>query len=105
MGSEKQDINHKQLKLIADMNTDAIALCSQTSHLMDVHRKANFKREFKKEYSSICKEEEIKGSLFGSDLSEKVKNLNETNKLTRMMTYRKRKYPFLENKKKQPQNR
>ena len=101
----KQDISHKQLKDIADMNTDAIALCSQTSHLMDMFRKMNFKREFKKEYMSICKEEDIKESLFGSNLPEKVKNLNETNKITKMMTYKKRKFPFLEEKKTHPQNK
>ena len=93
-GSET--ISAQKFKELNNINTDALALLTQATHMMDIFRKLNFRKEVKREYSSICKEEEIRENLFGNDLAEKVKVITETNKLTNMMSQRKRKYPFLD---------
>ena len=103
-GSET--LSAQKFKELNNINTDALALLTQATHMMDVFRKLNFKKEFKREYSSICKEEDIRENLFGKDLAEKVKVITETNKLTNMMTsQRKRKYPFLDKSQQSQQNR
>ena len=107
--STKQEVSDEKFKEMNSINTDAITLFSQATHMMDIFRKMNFRKEFKREYSSLCKEVEIRENLFGKDLAEKVKSISETNKLTNLMSgSRKRKHGFLDrNQQRQPnyQNR
>ena len=95
-GSEKPTLENMQE--INNINADALALFSQSSYMLDMYRKNNFQREFKYEYKSICKDEEIKGQLFGKDLGEKVKAMTEVNSISNKLSKkhyssnRKRKY-------------
>ena len=106
MLQNKKGKNEKQEKM-AEESADAIALIANASHMLDVYRKSNFKRGFKEEMSSICKDEPISDKLFGTDstLTEKVKNITDLNKLankvSRRSPYKKRRFPFLGNRDRQ----
>ena len=92
-----------KLQEINTCSADAIALISNASHQLDIFRKTNFKRGFKNEMSSICKDEPIKDLLFGNEteLTEKVKHIGEVQKLSYKVNkkvnteFKKRKNPFL----------
>ena len=96
---DKLEDTMEKFREITTQNTDTLALLSNSSHMIDAFRKQNFRKEFRNEYSSICKEEEVRDQLFGKDLTEKVKQITDVNKLSRKMSRqftRKRKNPFLE---------
>ena len=83
--------------------SQTIGILCDSSHELDLRRRWLFKSEMKEEYKALCSESNpVKGELFGDQLSQSVKDLNETNKVTSRLTKKKQShrhtptsYPFL----------
>lgn len=85
-----------------DVLVNAISLCCQASHDMDLQRRQLYKDCINEEYKALCQDSyPVQNLLFSKDLGERIKNLNETMKITRSLTTRvtgrgrKRAFPFL----------
>ena len=67
--------------------SDATSLLADSSHELDLRRRAGFRPELKEEFKSLCGESEpITDLLFGSELGSTVKNLSDTSKVTKQIT-------------------
>ena len=65
-----------------EVMAQAIALVADSSHELDVRRRAKFKVGLKPEYKSLCNDNApVKTLLFGEELSDKIKDIKETNKI------------------------
>ena len=63
--------------------SQTIGILCDSSHELDLRRRWLFKSEMKEEYKALCSESNpVKGELFGDQLSQSVKDLNKTNKVT-----------------------
>ena len=61
----------------------ATALIADSSHELDLRRRQNFKPGLKPEYKSLCSDNApVTTLLFGEQLSDQVKDIKETNKIT-----------------------
>ena len=75
--------------------SQAIGILCDTSHEVDLRRRWLFKPEMKEEYKSLCSEANpVTGELFGDQLSQSVKELQETNKVTSKLTKRSHKHGY-----------
>ena len=59
----------------------AIALVADSSHELNVRRRVKFKVGLKPEYRSLCNDNAPVKTLFGEELSDKIKDIKETNKI------------------------
>ena len=74
--------------------SQSIGILCGSSHELDLRRCWLFKSEMKEEYKALCSESNpVKGELFGEQLSQSVKDLNETNKVTSRLTKKKQSHP------------
>ena len=77
------------MELLSVLSKTIGILCT-SSHELDIRRRWLFKSEMKEEYKALCSESHpVEGELFGDQLSQSVKDLNETNKVTSKLTKRK----------------
>ena len=75
--------------------SQVIGILCHTSHEVDLHRRWLFKPEMKEEYKTLCSEANpVTGELFGDQLSQSVKELQETNKVTSKLTKRSHKHGY-----------
>ena len=66
------------------MLADGVTLLANGSHKLDVFRRHAFKGDMKDEYSSICTGSyPAKGSLFGPDMHERIREVNESLRVAR----------------------
>ena len=64
------------------MSAESLNLQANTSHFIDVERRLNFKKEIKDEFASLCTNSyPVEDMLFGQELQEKIKSVDETAKL------------------------
>ena len=74
--------------------SQSIGILCGSSHELDLRRRWLFKSEMKEEYKALCSESNpVKGELFGEQLSQSVKDLNERNKVTSRLTKKKQSHP------------
>ena len=63
---------------------DVVALLAHSSHALDLFRRHAFKGELKEEYSSLCGgAHPVVGALFGPNVQDRVKELNDTLRMAR----------------------
>ena len=63
---------------------DGVALLAHSSHALDLFRRHAFKGELKEEYSSLCDgAHPVVGALFGPNVQDRVKGLNDTLRMAR----------------------
>ena len=79
---------------------DGVAMMSHASHSLDILRRQCFKGELKEEYNSLCSPKyPVSGSLFGENVNERIKEVNETMRVAkctrRFQPYKNRRFPFL----------
>lgn len=99
--------NKKEVSIIQDGKimefvSDGVALLSKASHCLNIFRRQAFKGEIKEESTFLCNASSLVcGRLFGDNLGEKIKDLNESMRVA-MQTYclfhpfRKNRFPFLD---------
>ena len=64
------------------MSDESLGLQAHTSHFIDVDRRLNFKKDIKEEFASLCTNSyPVEDMLFGQELQEKIKSVDETAKL------------------------
>ena len=85
VNGEEQSSTEKILELTTH-TADSMALLTNASYQLDMVRKSVFQKDFRHEYKSICKDENISGKLFGQDLKEKITEITEVNKVTSKIT-------------------
>ena len=94
----------KDISDLLNIQSDATTLLAQSSHMIDLFRRQNFKPEIRDVYSSLCSDNyPISKFLFGPELGEKIKDVSETLKVSnrlnrgenRFKPFFKRKFPFL----------
>ena len=85
-----------------EMLADGVTLLANGSHKPDVFRRHDFKGDMEDEYSSICNGSySVKGSLFGPDMHERIRKVNELLRVARstrrFQPYKKsqERFPFL----------
>lgn len=82
LANGEEELTNETTSELTSMSADALALLTNASYSLDMHRKNNFQREFKAEYKSLCNDKEISGKLFGKDLKEKITEISEVNKVS-----------------------
>ena len=64
--------------------SDSISLLANASYSLDIFRRKSFKNELKDEFASLCNDGyPVRGMLFGENMTEKIKEVNEYNKVAR----------------------
>ena len=92
----------QELSDIFTLQSDAVSISAHASHMLDVHRRKNFKPELKDELANvICNDNyPLKDSLFG-ELTDKLKNVSDNLKTSqnlrrfRFKPYHNRRVNFL----------
>ena len=92
------------LKKIKTTTADAVSLQSDVNHQIDIFRRVSFKPEIKPEFISLCSDSyPVKDSLFGKELSERVKETTEAAKISnRVSKAPLKKKPFKKNRGAEP---
>lgn len=66
--------------------SDAVSLLCDSCHGLDVRRRVGFKQDMREEFRSLCSNSApVTALLFGDELSESVKALSETTKVTKQI--------------------
>ena len=66
--------------------SDAVSLLTDSCHELDVRRREGFKQDLKEEYRALCSTTApVTSLLFGEELSEAVKSLSDTIKVTKQI--------------------
>ena len=74
-------------KEIIEYMIDAFALCAHANSELNIRRKKLIKTDLDEDYKQLCSASVPSSSqLFGDDLSKKVQDLTEVNKVGRKMT-------------------
>ena len=100
--SQRADIPDDAKSIISDVSTylaDSMSILAHGSHLLDKQRRLLYKGQFKDEYSKslCCDNYPIANELFGSDISEKIKGVTESLKVTQKLEKRSRKFtPYVQ---------
>ena len=95
-------LSNSDARTATEMLADGVTLLANGSHKLDVFRRHAFKGDMKDEYSSICNGSyPVKGSLFGPDMHERIREVNESLRVARstrrFQPYQKpqKRFPFL----------
>ena len=77
-------LSNSDNRTATEMLADGVTLLANGSHKLDVFRRHAFKGDMKDEYSSICTGSyPVKGSLFGHDMHERIREVNESLRVAR----------------------
>ena len=80
--SKQDTMSKKDVSRILKPMADAISLQANTSHSIDVDRRLSFKKDIKDDFASLCTSSyPVEDMLFGQELQEKIKSVDETAKL------------------------
>ena len=77
-------INNKDNKSTLESISDGITLLANSSLSLDIFRRKSLRAELKDEFASLCNDSyPVQGMLFGDNIGEKIKEVNESNRVAK----------------------
>ena len=92
---KQETINKQDIKATIKSLANAISMQAHVSHSVDINRRFNFKQDIKAEFASLCSDAyPVENHLFGNELQEKIKSVNEATKLKLSVNSNKKHHPY-----------